>query len=139
MKWSFYGVGMIVFGIVGFALIFLFVQLTVNSDEEYYLLKEVTEAAMIDAIDYPYYRSEGKLKIVKEKFVESFLRRFAESTNINADSYDVKIYSVIESPPKVSVEIISELGERTFFDVEGNYNVLNDLDAILEYKEKDID
>lgn len=139
MKWSFYSVGMIVFGIIGFAIIFLFVQLTVNSDEEYYLLKEVTEASMIDAIDYPYFRSKGELKIVKEKFVESFYRRFATSTNLNADSYDIKIYSVIESPPKVSIEITSKLGEKTFFKVEGDYNVVNDLDAILEYREKDTD
>jgi len=34
------------FGLIGFAIIFLFVQLIVNSDEEYYLLKEVTEASM---------------------------------------------------------------------------------------------
>jgi len=64
------------FGLVGFAIIFLFVQLTVNSDEEYYLLKEVTEAAMYDSVDLAYYRSTGELKIVKEKFVESFFRRF---------------------------------------------------------------
>jgi len=134
MKWSFYSAGMVMFGLVGFAIIFLFVQLTVNSDEEYYLLKEVTEASMIDAIDYAYFRSEGELKIVKEKFVESFYRRFANSTNINADSYNIKIYSVIEKPPKVSVEITSNLGERTFFNTSGDYSVINELDAILEFK-----
>ena len=121
------------FGIVGFAIIFLFVQLTVNSDEEYYLLKEVTEAAMYDSIDLAYYRSTGELKIVKEKFVENFLRRFSESTNLNADSYEVKFYNIVEAPPKVSVEIISELGERTFFDSTDSYSVINDLDAILEF------
>jgi len=134
MKWSFYSAGMIMFGIVGFAIIFLFVQLTVNSDEEYYLLKEVTEASMIDAIDYAYFRDTGELKIVKEKFVESFFRRFSESTNLNADSYQVDIYNVVEAPPKVSVEITSELGERTFFESTNSYGVINDLDAILEFK-----
>lgn len=121
------------FGLVGFAIIFLFVQLTVNSDEEYYLLKEVTEAAMYDSVDLAYYRSTGELKIVKEKFVENFLRRFSESTNLNADSYEVKFYNIIESPPKVSVEITSELGERTFFESTDDYSVFNDLDAILEF------
>lgn len=134
MKWSFYSTGMIVFGLIGFVIITLFVQLTVNSDEEYYLLKEVTEASMIDSIDYAYFRTTGELKIVKEKFVESFVRRFSNSTNINANSYNIKIYSVVESPPKVSVEITSQLGERTIFNSSANYNVINDLDAILEFK-----
>ncbi len=135
MKWSFSSVGMVAFGLIGFFIIFLFIQLTVNSDEEYYLLKEVTEASMVDALDLAYYRQTGELKIVKEKFTESFFRRFAESTNINAESYEVKIYNVIESPPKVSVEITSVVGERTIFNSTDTYTVLNDLDAILEMKE----
>lgn len=136
MKWSFYGVGMVMFGLVGLAIVVLFIQLTVNSDEEYYLLKEVTEASMIDSIDLAYYRQSGKLKIVKEKFAESFFRRFAESTNVNANSYDIKISNIVESPPKVSVEIVSHLGERTIFKSTDDYDVYSDLDAILEYKKK---
>lgn len=136
MKWSFYSVGMVMFGLVGLAIIVLFIQLTVNSDEEYYLLKEVTEASMIDSIDIAYYRQSGKLKIVKEKFAESFFRRFAESTNVNANSYDIKISNVVESPPKVSVEIVSHLGEKTIFRSTDDYDVYSDLDAILEYKKK---
>lgn len=120
------------FGLIGFAIIFLFVQLTVNSDEEYYLLKEVTEASMIDSIDLAYYRATGNVKIVKEKFVENFYRRFAESTNVNANSYTIKMYNIVESPPKVSIEIISDLGERTIFNSKDNYSVYTDLDAILE-------
>lgn len=133
MKWSFYNVGMIIFGLVGLAMIVLFVQLTVNSDEEYYLLKEVTEASMIDSIDIAYYRRTGNLKIVKEKFAESFFRRFAESTNVNANSYDIKILNIIESPPKVSVEITSDLGKKTIYKNTDDYNVYSDLDAILEF------
>lgn len=136
MKWSFYGAGMVMFGLVGLAIIVLFIQLTVNSDEEYYLLKEVTEASMVDSIDLAYYRQSGKLKIVKEKFAESFFRRFAESTNVNANSYDIKISNIVESPPKVSVEIVSHLGERTIFKSTDDYDVYSDLDAILEYKKK---
>lgn len=133
MKWSFYSVGMIVFGLIGFGIIFLFVQLTVNSDEEYYLLKEVTEASMYDSVDLAYYRNTGELKIIKEKFVESFVRRFSQSTNINAEGYNIKFYNIVESPPKVSVEITSDLGEKTFFSNEDSYSVINDLDAILEF------
>jgi len=125
---------MIMFGLIGLVIIVLFIQLTVNSDEEYYLLKEVTEASMYDAIDFAYYRDTGDLKIIKEKFTESFLRRFAESTNLTAQGFEIKIYNVVESPPKVSVEIISQLGERTILNTEPTeYSVLNELDAILEF------
>lgn len=136
MKWSFYSLGMVVFGLVGLAIIVLFIQLTVNSDEEYYLLKEVTEASMIDSIDIAYYRQSGKLKIVKEKFAESFFRRFSESTNLNAKSYDIKISNIVESPPKVSVEITNYIDKRTMFalSAEEDYKVYSELDAILEYK-----
>ncbi len=133
MKWSFYNVGMIMFGLVGLVIIVLFIQLTVNSDEEYYLLKEVTEASMIDSIDVAYYRKTGNLKIVKEKFAESFFRRFAASTNVNANSYEIKISNIIESPPKVSVEITSDLGKKTIYKNTNDYNVYSDLDAILEF------
>ena len=93
---------------------------------------------MYDSIDLAYYRESGELKIIKEKFTESFIRRFAESTNLNANGYNIKIYNVVESPPKVSVEITSELGERYFFnsesdDIDDNYSVINDLDAIFEF------
>ena len=134
MKWSFQGLGMILLGIIGLVVIVLFIQLTINSDEEYYLLKEVTEAAMYDSIDLAYFRDTGELKIVKEKFVENFSRRFAESTNINAESYTINIYNVVESPPKVSIEIINDLGEITIYQSTDRYSVSNELDAILEFK-----
>ena len=129
---------MIVLGLIGLMIIALFIEITVKSEEEYYLLKEITEASMIDAIDYAYYRDTGELKIAKEKFVESFYKRFATSTNLNSDSYEIKMYNIVESPPKVSVEIISQLGERTLYDssTTSDYSVINDLDAILEFKEE---
>lgn len=134
MKWSFYSAGMVMFGLVGLGIIVLFIQLTVNSDEEYYLLKEVTEASMIDSLDIAYYRKTGNVKIVKEKFAESFFRRFAQSTNVNANKYTIKISNIVESPPKVSVEITSELGEKTIFKSRDDYNVYSDLDAIIEFQ-----
>lgn len=132
MKWSFHSAWMIVLGIIGLAIIVLFIQLTINSDEEYHLLKEITEASMHESLDIAYFRNTGELKIIKEKFVENFYRRFAESTNVNANSYDIKIYNIVESPPKVSIEIISNLGERTIYNSTDNYRVYSELDAILE-------
>ena len=87
MKWSFASVGLIVLGLVGLSIIILFQNITTNNENDYYFLKEVTEASMIDAIDMDYYRESGELKIIKDKFVESFTRRFAESTVFASSNY----------------------------------------------------
>ena len=137
MKWSFVTVGVIVLGIIGVSIILLFQNVTTNNENDYYLLKEITEATMIDAIDIPYYRETGDLKIVKEKFVENFTRRFAESTIFITNKYTIKYYDIIETPPKVSVLIDTGLGE---FTIDGNteeYAIKNKLDAILEYVGKE--
>ena len=47
MKWSMASVGVIVLGIIGVMVIALFQQLTTSSENDYYLLKEITEASMI--------------------------------------------------------------------------------------------
>ena len=133
MKWSFATVGIILLGLVGVSIILLFQQITTNNENDYYLLKEITEAAMIDAIDVGHYRETGNLKIVKEKFVENFTRRYAESTLLVSGDYKVYFYDIIETPPKVSVFIDTNVGT---FSVAGNvndYNIQNKLDAILEY------
>ena len=108
-----------------------------NTDEHNsHLLKEVTEAAMWDAVDYTYYRANGKYKINQEKFVESFLRRFSESASLSRD-YNIKIYDINELPPKVSLKVTSvvksgsitaSLGDDSQFD----FNISNRIDAILE-------
>ena len=74
MKWSFASVGLVAAGLVGVVIILLFQNLTVNNEEDYYLLKEILEASMIDSVDLAYYRDTGKLKIVQEKLVENFTR-----------------------------------------------------------------
>jgi len=133
MKWSFASVGLIVLGLTGITVIMLFQQITTNNENDYYLLKEVTESAMIDAIDIPYYRETGNLKIVTEKFVENFTRRFAESTVFASSDYRVTFYDIMETPPKVSIMIDTGLGQFTIHSNSDDYNVANRLDAILEY------
>ena len=64
MKWSFTGVALIVLGITGIAIILLFQQITTSNENEYYLLKEITEASMIESMDIIYYRETGDLRIV---------------------------------------------------------------------------
>lgn len=137
MKWSFASVGLIVFGLIGLAIIILFQNITTNNENGYYLLKEVTEASMIDAINMDYYRETGELKITKEKFVESFTRRFAESTVFASSEYTINYFDIMEEPPKVTVSINTGIGEYTIYQDTSDYHVANTLSAILEYYGKD--
>ena len=137
MRWSFASVGLIVFGLIGLAIIILFQNITTNNENDYYLLKEVTEASMIDAINMDYYRETGELKITKEKFVESFTRRFAESTVFASSEYTINYFDIMEEPPKVTVSINTGIGEYTIYQDTSDYHVANTLSAILEYYGKD--
>ena len=137
MKWSFASVGLTVLGLIGLAIIILFQNITTNNENDYYLLKEVTEASMIDAINMDYYRETGELKITKEKFVESFTRRFAESTVFASSNYTINYFDIMEEPPKVTVSINTGIGEYTIYKDTSDYHVANTLSAILEYYGKD--
>lgn len=137
MKWSTTALGLIIFGLVGISIIMLFQQITTTNENDYYLLKEITEAAMIDSIDISYYRETGNLKIVREKFVENFTRRFAESTLIIGTKYTIKFFDIIEEPPKVSVRIDTGIENYRIYNTEDSYNVLNELTGIFEYVGKE--
>ncbi|MEG0026154.1 MAG: DUF5411 family protein [Bacilli bacterium] len=133
MKDSFWGVFIIGAGIVTLSIIFLFQSITNTDEHNYNLLKETTEAAMEDAIDYQAYYLNKNLKINQEKFVDSFVRRFAENASLSR-SYTIEIYDINESPPKVSLRVrsgvnsnvVGEDGAILEFDIE------NRIDAILE-------
>lgn len=133
MKWSTVTVGIMILGIIGVSIILLFQQLTTTNENDYYLLKEITEAAMVDSIDISYYRETGNLKIVREKFVENFTRRFAESTLIIGTKYTIKFFDIMEEPPKVSVRIDTGIDNYKIYNTSGNYEVLNQLTGIFEY------
>ena len=137
MKWSTVTVGVMILGIIGVSIILLFQQLTTTNENDYYLLKEITEAAMVDSIDISYYRETGELKIVREKFVENFTRRFAESTLIIGSKYTIKFFDIMEEPPKVTVSINTGIGEYTIYQDTSDYNISNTLSAILEYSGKE--
>ena len=137
MKWSTVTVGVMILGIIGVSIILLFQQLTTTNENDYYLLKEITEAAMVDSIDISYYRETGNLKIVREKFVENFTRRFAESTLIIGTKYTIKFFDVMEEPPKVSVRIDTGIDNYKIYNTSGDYKVLNQLTGIFEYIGKD--
>lgn len=130
MKESFWGVFVVMAGVIAVAFIFFFQTVTNTNEQNYILLKEITEAAMYDAVDLASYRLNGTVRIDREKFVENFMRRFAESVTIG-NTYKVEIMDVNELPPKVSIRI-STKEKANFTDEIVEFDISNRLDAILE-------
>jgi len=173
-----------ILGLFGIFLINTFGVITTTNQQDYTLLKNATEAAMNDAIDWASYRAGfylcvdnssidktkrpinfkskddyhivlntefinenvsncdyliGEIKINKEVFIESFIRRYANNIN-NNKSYQITIQDVIEYPPKVSVRIdtlntYNSVESRTEeFDLNPDYRIRNQIDSILEEK-----
>ncbi len=99
-------VGIIILALIGLLLINVISNYSTGSELDYYLVKETAEAAMEDAIDVKYYRDNYALRMDKDKFVESFLRRFADSVD-NTRYYRIGFYDLNEVPPKVSIKVDS--------------------------------
>ena len=99
-------VGIIILALMGLLLINVISNYSTGSELDYYLVKETAEAAMEDAIDVKYYRDNYALRIDKDKFVESFLRRLADSVD-NTRYYRIGFYDLNEVPPKVSIKVDS--------------------------------
>ncbi len=104
MSESYWGYWFILLGVFITMIMVLSNDATTTDTQDYYQLKEVANSALYDAIDYSYYSQTKQVRILKEVFVENFLRRFAETVNIT-DSYKVEFYDLYESPPKVSVKV----------------------------------
>lgn len=131
MRESMWGVFIIVLGAVGIIAINLFQNLTVTNDQTYFLMKETTKAAMGDAVDFSYYKSTGKYRIVESKFVENLTRRFAESAVLSRD-YNIVIHDVVEEPPKVSLSILTNAQDNH----DNRYDIFQKIDAIYEAQYK---
>ena len=104
MQESYWGYWLVILGVFITVVMMMIQSITTSNSQDYYQLKEITESAMTDSVDYAYYRLYGEVKINKEKFVENFLRRFSETVNI---SFNI-------------------IGDETTFDI------VNKLDAIIE-------
>ncbi len=114
-------------GILGLFIINISTNLMMTNEQDYFILREVTEAAMIDSIDYRAYREgvgyddvvhdndpdsmyclngiKGQYRILKEKFVENFTYRFVNSVDM-AKKYRIIVNEVVECPPKVTVTLL---------------------------------
>ncbi len=130
MKESFWGIFIVSLGVISIMFIFFFQSMTNTDEQNYNLLREVTEAAMYDAVDLAAYRTTGTIRIDREKFVENFVRRFAESASLSR-TYKIEIMDVNEAPPKVSIRVSSSLTSSVAGEIL-NFDIVNKLDAILE-------
>lgn len=133
MNKSILAVGIIFLSLLALLLINVLTNYSTGSELDYYLVKETTDAAMKDSIDMSYYWNCGIYRIDKEKFVESFLYRFADNVDITRD-YKIGFYDINELPPKVSVKIDS-LTVLSVKDESGSTDAAQmstSYDAILE-------
>lgn len=124
---------MLIIGIILMALLGIFAVNMVTAQQtgqelDYYLLKDTTDAAMHDSLDESFYRSNGLVRMDKEKFVESFVRRFADSVDASR-KYTIEIYDLNETPPKVSVKITSK---NNSINADGRDDIVTSVSMIVE-------
>lgn len=132
MKESIWGYAIIALGILAIGIIWFFANVTNTDQHNYNLLKETVEASMYDAIDLAAYRQNGTVRMEEEKFVENFIRRFAENAELS-NVYLIEIYDVNEVPPKVSLKVSSTKSTSATGEIV-DFNIVNNIDAILETK-----
>lgn len=139
MKESIWAWWFIVLGIVIMSVVILMTDLTTTSEQNYYLAKEISEASMMDAVDYAYYRKYGELRISSEKFMENFIRRYSQVITINKTT-DISFYDLYEAPPKASIEIRTGPAQLTIDTQTMIFDINTRLDAILEmhYKQNPV-
>ncbi len=118
-------------------IIMLFNDITVSNEQDYYTLKDATEAAMIESVDIAYYRLTGEVKISQEKFAENFTRRFTETSTFGQGNYEIVFYQIVEYPAKVSIRIYDKTSRYNIFtynsDIETTQaQIVNELSAILD-------
>ena len=114
--------GIIILGVLTLACVNLIQNYQSGNELDYYLLKETTEAAMIDGVDWGYYRTSGG--------IISFIRRFADSVSASS-TYRIKIIDFNETPPKASIQV----GTTTVASFVGeDFDIITTIDGILETK-----
>ena len=128
MSKAFWMVALIGLSVATLFIINIVQDYTSRKEADYYLLRDTTEAAMVDALDFAYYRVNGEFKIDKDLFVESFIRRFSESVK-TTKNYNIKFYEISEMPPKATIK----LGTTTAATFDGDdFTAITQLSGILE-------
>ncbi len=128
MSKAFMAIGVIVLGLVTLAMVNVIQDYSTGNELDYYLLKETTKGAMEDAVDLSFYRMHGTIRMDKQKFIDSFRRRFANQVE-KTKAYKISFYDINETPPKVSVKVTTYTSATFQNDAIG---IDNRLDAIIE-------
>lgn len=123
-------IGIILMAIIGIFAINLITSQQTGQELDYYLLKDTTEAAMLDSISasHSFDGRTGVSRMDKERFVESFIRRFADSVDATRD-YTISFYDINETPPKVSVKITSK---SNYLNQDEATDINTSVDMIIE-------
>ncbi|MGN1337265.1 MAG: DUF5411 family protein [Candidatus Coprovivens sp.] len=137
MKESYWGYWLVILGIFIIVVMMLTQDATTISSQDYYQLKEVANAAILDSIDYNYYAETYDIRMHKEIFVANFMKRFAQSVDMT-NTYRIDFVDLYESPPKVSIKISTKSNS---FVVAGagditDLDVTNSIDLIVQYDGK---
>lgn len=122
-------VGVVILALFGIGIVYLVTAQQSGAELDYYLVKETTEAAITDSIDYSFYADHGQIRMDKEKFMESFVRRFADSAAANR-KYKIDVYDINETPPKVSVKVSSTVTGMN--NHTGDVDITTNVDMLLE-------
>lgn len=110
----------------------LITDITITTEENYYMIKQISEASMYEAVDYAYLKKYGELRISSEKYMENFIRRYSEVITINKTT-KISFYDIYEIPPKVTVELSTYSDQRiTMETAAGDMSIKNRLNGILE-------
>lgn len=131
MKSAFWGYWLVILGVFVVVVMLLVNNITTANTQNYMTIKEVSEASIIEAVDLAYYRQYGEIKMNKEKFMESFIRRMAE-TGSKSTTYKIEFFEVIEAPPKISVKISSKTNTFKIAGDVAEFDIVDKVDAILE-------
>jgi len=134
MKYTFWAYGLIALGVAILVGLRFVNDMTTTSEADYYLTKEVMQASMLDSIDYGVYRRYGDIRIIKDKFVENFIKRFSESVG-GSKTYTIEFYEIYEEPPKATVRIKTGTSEyQVTSDSTVDFDIVTILSGILETK-----
>lgn len=131
MKTAYWGYWLILLGVFIVIIMLLIQNLTNSNTITDSMLQEIAEAAMIDAVDYGYYTTYGEVKIIKEKFMEVFVRRMSDTVS-GSTTYKIEFLEIYESPPMVSVKVSSSSQTFNIMGDTETFDIIDSIDSILE-------
>lgn len=110
---------------------------TIFNDKDEYEFRDIVNDGCGEDVGNSCMPLYGEYRLNRDKFLTMFEQRF-KSVLTNTKDYEFIVKEIIEYPPKVSVKVISKDDEFSPTDKEsGGYNIVNQIDAIIEAKDKE--